>query len=322
MTVTPLMRTGAAAEATCGLVRRRRGVEIEVASTFDAFMQQAWADHASQPAAVASRLRKQTPAPKTADQLSALVRLVVHLCGEHLGAFDDGRWRLAALVTHPLADAAVRSALRVGAASLTLAQTGRADYTGFTLEEQVRTEAAAAAISLGRHQTERAMTLLRAARDRLSAMPSAGAAVHRPLAVACNNMTWELHDRGSARNANDTAAMLDVAAASRLHWAQAGTWLEIERGDYGLALCHVSAGLPEAALPFAAQCLAACTMNDAPAYEHFFAHEALARVHDARGDAISRASAITAAEAAFAKLAPDDQAACRSALTALHALAR
>ena len=270
-----------------------------MASTFDTFLQQAWADHADQSEAVALRLRTQTPAPETADQLSALARLVVHLCGEHLGAFDDGRWRLRALADHPLADAGVQSALRVGVASLTLAQTGHADRTGFTLEEEVRSEAAAAAISLGRHQTERAMALLRGARERLADLPRVGAAAHRPLAVACNNMAWELHDRGSARSAEDTAAMLDLAAASRAHWAQAGTWLEVERGDYGLAMCHLSAGLNDRALQFAAQCLAACTQNDAPAYEFFFAHEAIARAQHARGDAVARARNVACAAGRF-----------------------
>jgi len=289
-------------------------------SRFDAFLQQAWADHADESAAVAARLRTDTPAPETPAQLAALARFVEHLCGEHLGAFEDGRWRLRALAAHPLADAMVQSALRVGVASLSLAETGHADRAGFTLDELIRSEAAAAAISLGRQDTVRAMALLRSARGRLAAAPDAGAAVHRPLAIACNNMAWELHDRGSARSAEDTAAMLDVAAASKLHWSRAGTWLEVERADYGLALCHLSAGLPGQALHFADQCLAACISNGAPAYEHFFAHEALARVQHARGGAWACAPSVAAAQAAFATLAADDQQACRSALEKLQAL--
>ena len=290
-------------------------------SDFDSFLQQAWADHAKHAETVAERLRAARPAPETADQLSALVSLLVHLCGEHLGAFDEGRRRLAALTSHPLADRSVQSALRVGAASLTLAETGAADCTGFTLEERIRSEAAAAAIGLGRHDTQHAMLLLHAARERLIGVRHAGAATHRPLAVACNSMAWELHGRGSARNAEDTAAMLDVAAASKLHWSHAGTWLEVERGDYGLALCHLSAGQAEQALNFAAECLAACTQNDAPAYEHFFAHEALARVQHVRGDAAARAHNLAAAEAAFEKLSADDRQGCGAALAALRALA-
>jgi hypothetical protein len=287
---------------------------------FDAFLQQAWADHAGEPAAVAVRLRTDTPAPETPAQLAALARLVEHLCGEHLGAFEDGRWRLRALAGHPLADAMVQSALRVGVASLTLAETGHAERTGFTLDELIRSEAAAAAISLGRRDTARAMALLQSARGRLAVAPKAGAAVHRPLAVACNNMAWELRERGSARSAEDTAAMLDVAAASKLHWSQAGTWLEVEHADYAQALCHLSGGLPGPALHFANHCLVACIRNGAPAYEHFLAHEALASVQHAIGDHDARARSLAAAEAAFVTLAAADQQACRSALAKLKAL--
>lgn len=288
---------------------------------FDSFLQQAWADHADRPAEVALRLRKHTPAPETPDHLSALARLVVHLCGEHLGDFDDGRWRLAHLAHHPLADADVQSALRVGIASLTLAQTGRADRAGFSVDERIRSEAAAAAICVGRRQTDRASLLLRRARERLATLPEAPVAMHRPLAVACNNMAWELHDRGIERNPEDTAAMLDMATAAKAHWSQAGTWLESERADYALAICHLSAGQPEAALQHAAQCLATCTQNDAPPYELLFAHEALARAHGARGDGASRKRNTEAAQAAFDRLSAGDQSACRSTLTALLAAA-
>lgn len=288
-----------------------------MASAFDTFLQQAWADHADHSQAVAQRLRTQTPAPQTADHLAALSRLVVHVCGEHLGAFEDGRWRLAALKTHPLADASVQSALRVGAAALTLAEHGTADCEGFSLDELIRSEASAAAICVGRKGTVRAMGLLRSARERLADAPAAPAVTHRPLAIACNNILWELHERGATRSAADTQAMLDVAAACRVHWSKAGTWLEVERADYGLALAHLCAGLLDTALQFAGQCLAGCVQNKAPPYEHFYAHEALARVRHARGDTVLCAGHVAAAKAAFKVLAAPDQDACRLALMAL-----
>ena len=290
-----------------------------MASAFDDFLAQAWADHANRSEAVAQRLRTDTPATESPQQLTALARFVVHLCGEHVGAFDDGRWRLAALATHPLADASVQSTLRVGRASLTLAETGAVDWRGFNNEERVSIEAAAAAICLGQHDTERAVALLQAARQRVAAVPDAGAAVHRPLGIACHNMAWTLHDR-HARSAEETAALLEFAAASKQHWSKAGTWLEIERGDYDFARCDLAAGLRDEALNHAAQCLATCTENDAPRYEHFFAHEALARVQHARGDVPARASNVAAAEVAFEKLASDDQAAWRTTLDELKAL--
>ncbi len=283
-------------------------------------MAQAWADHADQPEAVARRLQTRTPAPTTPAHIGALARLVVHLLGEHLGHFDDAHWRLAALEAHPLAqDGAAASELRVGHAALSLAEGLDQTPAAFTLAETVRALGAAAALCAGHGQSERALMLLARARQQLADLPDATPADHRPLAVACNNMAWALHERGGARSTVETAAMLDIAAASRAHWSRAGTWLEVERADYCLALTHLSAGRADDALRHAAQCLAACIGHDAPPFEHFYGHEAIARVQQARGDAVARDHHIAAAQATFERLGADDQAVCRSTLDSLRA---
>ncbi|HET9976686.1 MAG TPA: hypothetical protein VFQ20_04565 [Burkholderiaceae bacterium] len=287
---------------------------------FDAFVAQAWADHADDAAGVAARLRTDTPAPATPAQLEALVRLTVHVVGEHLGAFEDARWRLAALANHTHATPSVQSALRVALAAIDLAEAGRAALAGFTDAEVVRTQSAAAALCVGQGRCAAALDFIAAARQRLAQMPGATPADHRPVAVHCHNMAWVLHDRGVARTPAETAAMLDLAAASRAHWEKAGTWLEVERGEYDLARMHLAAGQCDAALRHAAQCLAACIAHDAPPYEVFFGHEALALVQHARGDRAALAHHVRAAQDAFDRLADADQAACRKALDAVRAL--
>jgi hypothetical protein len=285
-------------------------------------MAQAWADHADQPEAVARRLQTLTPAPTTPTQIGALVRLVVHLLGEHLGRFDDAQWRLNALAGHALAQDGVAAAeLRVGRAALNLAR--NLPSASLAPAESVRALAAAAALCVGRGQSERALELLVRARQQLADLPDANPADHKPLAVACNNMAWTLHDLGAARRSTaDTAAMLDIAAASRVHWSRAGTWLEVQRADYCLALDHLSAGRADDALHHAVQCLSACIGHDAAPFEHVYGHEAIARVQHARGDATARDHHVAAAKVAFERLAADDQAACRSTLDALHALGK
>lgn len=287
---------------------------------FDEFLQQAWADHADDPQGVAARLRTDTPAPRSAPQLNALIRLTLHVLGEHLGWFDDALWRLGALATHAQADASVQSSLRTSLTALELAQTGRANLGGLTESEIVRAQSSAASICVGLERIGAALDLIAAARKRLATMPAATAADHRPLAAACHNMAWVLLDRGHARSAVDTAAMLEMAAASREHWERAGTWLEVERGEYDLARAHLAARQLDIALRHAAQCLAGCIANDAPPYEHFFGHEALARVQHARGDSAATAHHVQAARAAFDRLEADDQSGCRKTLDELLAL--
>lgn len=290
------------------------------AARFDRFVARAWADHATRGDAVARRLRMRTPPPQTAEQLVRLTRLVVHLVGEHLGRFDDARWRLEALRTHPLTDRAVLSELRVGVAVLDIGE-GRIDTAeGLDPAESVRSDAGAAAVALGRGDAPRALRLIDRARERLAALPDAQPPDHRPLAVACNNMTWDLHALGAERSPAQTDAMLRLAAASREHWSRAGTWLEIERAEYALAFAHLSAGLHDDAWRHAAHCLAVCLHHQASPLEMVYAHEAMARVHHARREAAELAHHTQALQTVFARLSADDAAACRGLHDAVLAL--
>jgi hypothetical protein len=289
-------------------------------AAFDSFLARAWADHVGRGDAVARRLRTRTPPPQTPQQLGALVRFVVHLLGEHLGRFDDARWRLAALRTHALADDSVQAELRVGEATLNLGQ-GEDDVAKrLSTAEIVRAESGAAALCLGRGQLERALHFVDSAAERIAALPDAQPQDHRPLAVACNNMAWELQSLGDKRNPAQTQAMLRIAAASREHWSRAGTWLHIERAEYCLALTHLSAGLFDDAWRHAGQCLAVCLHHQAPPMEHFYAHEAMARVHHARREEAELVHHAQAMRGAFERMKADDQGACREALDAVQAL--
>jgi hypothetical protein len=283
-------------------------------SAFDTFLARAWADHATRSDAVARRLRTRTPSPRRSEHLTQLARLVVHLLGEHLGRFDDARWRLCALRAHRLADASVCSALRVGHATLDLGQGRAVSEAGLDASEYLRAQSAAAALCSGRGEHGRALDLIAAARTQLAALPLATADDHRPLAVACNNVAWALQALGVRRSPEQTLAMLRMAALSREHWSQAGTWLQIERADYCLAMTHLAAGLHDDAWRHAAQCLAVCLRHQAPPLEHFYAHEAMAHVHHARREASELAHHAHNMRAAFDAMGTDEQAACRTAL--------
>lgn len=289
-------------------------------AAFDSFMSRAWADHATRGEAVARRLRTRTPPPQNPEHLNRLVQFVVHLVGEHLGRFDDARWRLDALGTHALADETVHSALRVAKATLDLGQGRPVEMSRLSAAETVRTHGAAAALCLGRGDHERALAFIVAARGRLAELPDAAADDHRPLAVACNNMAWELCERGAQRSPAQSEAMLQMAALSREHWSQAGTWLHIERADYCLAITHLSAGLHDEAWRHAAQCLAVCLHHDAPAFERVYAHEAMARVHHARREAAELTHHAQALRAAFDRLSARDRTVCHETLDAVLAL--
>ena len=112
--------------------------------------------------------------------------------------------------------------------------------------------------------------------------------------------------------------MIAAAQAARRYWERAGGWTEVELAEYRLAMTWLQAGEAARALPHAQRCLQICMDNDAPAFERFFAWEALARVQRAVGDASALAQAQIEAEAAFAALDESDQQACQTSLDQLH----
>jgi hypothetical protein len=290
-------------------------------AAFDRFLARCWNDHAGRPEAVARRLRLRTPPPQQPQQLAALIRFVVHLLAEHLGRFDDARWRLEALRTHPLtADGVVQSSLRVGMATLDVCEDRADALAPLQGSEAAHAEAGAASVCLARGQLPRALALIDSAAARLAMLQAAGPEDHRPLAAVCNNMAWELHGRGDGRSADETDAMLHMAAASREHWSRAGTWLHIERAEYCLARTHLAAGLHDDAWRHAAQCLAVCLRHQAAPFERFYAHEAMALVHHARREAAELAHHAQAMLEAHAAMTADDRAASREELDAVVAL--
>ena len=70
----------------------------------------------------------------------------------------------------------------------------------------------------------------------------------------------------------------------------------------------------------AAQCLAVCLRHQAPPFERFYAHEAMARVHHARREAAELAHHAQAMREVHAAMTAEDQAACREELDAVVAL--
>ena len=128
--------------------------------------------------------------------------------------------------------------------------------------------------------------------DEPTALAQGQSEAGKAYAAAANNVAAELQT-GPRGDAARDALMLQAAALARRAWASAGGWMQLERADYRLALCHAVLGQGAEALAHALQCLAACEAvgDAADAVEHFFAHEALVHAHHAAGDAEAAAAA-------------------------------
>jgi hypothetical protein len=129
-------------------------------------------------------------------------------------------------------------------------------------------------------------------------------AARRACAASANNVALDMR-LGPRGDAGRDALMLVAAELARRAWAAVGTWMQVERAEYQLALCHAALGRGDAALQQAARCLAVCDAEGADAVERFFAHEALAHAHRARGDADAAAQQFDAMRALLPAIADD-----------------
>ena len=171
--------------------------------------------------------------------------------------------------------------------------------------------------NLAAHAPARALGLLRETLDaaRLSGLPD-NDPMHRAVAVASHNLACTLEETAD-RSADERALMILAAQTSREHWERAGTWLEVERAEYRLAMTWLQAGDPAQARQHAQACLDIVAANDGPALERLFGWEALGLVERAAGHTADHADALAMARAAFAELSADDQGWCADSIAKL-----
>ena len=285
---------------------------------FDDWLEQAWAEHADNPAAVAARVADEGPGrvAKAAD-LGALARLTHHVYGEHLQRWREGREMLQRLARHERG-AAAADTLRLLDAGLALAGHLEDPRLGLSPSERNRVTAMAAA-SLVEHDPPRAAAMLHVAAGEVeSKVLEDQDPACRALAVAGNNMASALEEKTS-HSAAERELMLLAARTARTYWGRAGTWLETERAEYRLAKSWLKAGDPAQARHHARSCLDLVRQHEAPALEEFFAWEALGQAERAAGDGAGHAQALQQARAAFARLDEADRAWCLASLDALAA---
>jgi hypothetical protein len=288
---------------------------------FDAWLNQAWDDHAAHPAAVAAAIDSDgVTIARTDAHAAALMRLAHHVMGEHLGRWMEGRQLLFRIATSDAAGPATGTALRVFDASLALAG-GLEDQRGpMTPSERIRVTSHAAA-ALAERDPPRAGSLLREAALEVDteALPGADAAC-RAVAINGNGIATTLGDK-LFRSDAERDLMLLGARIARDFWARAGTWLEVERAEYRLAISYLKLPDLSAARRHARRCLDLVREHDAPMLEWFFGFEALAQIERALGNAPAALRAVQDMKAAFEQLSDDDKAWCRPSLEKLARLA-
>jgi hypothetical protein len=283
---------------------------------FETFNASAWDDHATDPRAVALRLREQGVSLITSEaQLVQLMNLAHHLHGAHLNEASACKAVFAELMTSAFfsTDGESGDMGRRCVASLSLTAQEGFSVADLTVSDQIRVQAMAAA-NLVDIDSARSLCLLQAALNQAeqSDLPRTDP-MNRALAVSGHNLAAALEEKPTLTG-DGIKLMLMASQASRAYWQRVGTWLQVERAEYQLATVNLKADDLVQAEFHARECGRIVAENDGPALERFFAFEVLARVmRAAQNDAVYR-GACEHAKVAFDGLDDGDKAWCAGSL--------
>ena len=105
---------------------------------------------------------------------------------------------------------------------------------------------------------------------------------HKKFAVDCFNLVWSLMEKKD-RTKDDDDRMMHATHASRFHWGEIGSPVELERGEWQISRMYTVLGRPESALYHARRCLEICQKSHIGDWDIAFAYEAMARAHAVAG---------------------------------------
>ncbi|OGN84426.1 MAG: hypothetical protein A2X23_11475 [Chloroflexi bacterium GWC2_73_18] len=143
--------------------------------------------------------------------------------------------------------------------------------------------------------------------DRLAGAPAIRLSPeeHRRAAVDLFNFAWTLLDKQD-RTADEDDTMVHAAHASRFHWGQVGTQVNLARGEWQVSRVYAVLGRAEPALWHARRCLEHCRAAGIGDFDLAYAHEALARASLVAGDTAEAGEQLRLARAAGERIAEVD----------------
>jgi hypothetical protein len=277
---------------------------MEHPSPLMTLVDEAMAKHPGDPAGSWRRLAHEAPArceDAAQAELEALLRSAEHIALGHLDEADALLALLPAVQARTVTWPALSMPLARVRAAVALRHGQPAALSDLAPAEQVRAHANAALARAHRGDSAGALALLERATDQAAGHDDDPQST-RALAALAHNLAAHLRE-APIRTAESIALMVEAATRSRAAWASVGGWLEIERADWHLAMCHATAGQGEDALVHARATVAACEAHGADGFEFCFAWQALAE------------AALAAGQPALARQARDAMAARQAEVT-------
>jgi hypothetical protein len=127
----------------------------------------------------------------------------------------------------------------------------------------------------------------------------------RALAADLFNHVWTLMETED-RTPKQTDQMVAAAYASRFFWEDNGEPVHHARAEWQISRACALAVRPVSALEHAERCLELCETHQLSPFDFGFAHEGLARAHQATGDDRAAAEEVRAARSFVPRIEEDE----------------
>ncbi|MBE7490205.1 MAG: hypothetical protein HS108_00365 [Planctomycetes bacterium] len=271
---------------------------------FDTLIQQGWARHDKDSAALAADLEANSALAADAPKTVTFLALASHTIGFHMKDWPRARKLAETVVTRLNAEPAASPAW----GGLAIAQFMAGDETAALASEcraveltdgdpvaalaRTRVLLAGELIEAGRLEEgarlyHAVLNLARAQDRKLGS--------DRAVAVTSNNLANNLLEL-PARTPEQDKLMLAAAEAALEFWLKAGTWENEERAEYLLALVHNKLGRPDDALAHAGRGLEVIAANGEEVVDEAFLNLAAAAAYRLKGDQNSHNRALARAD--------------------------
>jgi hypothetical protein len=280
------------------------------AGSLKTLLDDGWGYHDKESERLARELEVAADAGVTPQDLVPFLHLSTHTIGEHLGdwrrAFALGKRVLDGQTAEP---ETARAWGRLYVAAVLAGDSIAASDAEFSYLKAAGDDFGAGLVDMrfmlagalvGANRTGEAARLYRAALGLLGHVRKS-AALDRTIAVASNNLGWELYEKLS-RTADEDSLMQLCAETSLTFWLNCGDWINEERALYLKALVSIASGNPQSGLDDANKALSVINAHGQRPLDAALLHLARARSLAALGDRDNRLRAIADADTAASKL--------------------
>lgn len=283
---------------------------------FDQYINDSWAKHATETQAVFASFDSAQDLMTTNDHIPILARLIAHVCGDHLAAWDVGSQKLLSLKQHSLYQPKTESefALDRLSATLQLSAGQISNLQDFSRSDQARIYAQAAGMLSAHEKIETAQKYLEESLKLASTGLDTSDPAYRSLAITGNNLACTLEEKMD-RSAAEVDLMILAAQTGRKFWELAGGPTEIATAEYRVSQSYLQAKKFEKSLEHAKLCLKSCEQYKGPALDYFFAYEAIALAEKSLGHHDLYENAVIHLKTTFEKLSDDDKKWCQKTVS-------